>query len=326
MFMEKNIYKIFLLLFIGGGVFFSSFLDARAHSPWVVHYPLGENAADLYNVFYSDKPLTDEQRKWLAEGSAQEDTPATRVVHHFYDPINNEGLQGFESSKEWAHDAGMQALNRFQTGGERGVYTWEEAISAYDRGDYEHAYKAVGHIFHLIQDASVPAHTRQDPHLHIKGGPFDFELYGGGDPFEKQAKERFLKLSDLSGLRPTNYNNLDAYFDAMAGYSNKYFLSKDSLGYYDLPKITRVDARYLYGKDVNGSEIKLAGIKKDGGNTNFVYNTNTDLEFNFSDPSVINDYWNRLAPKSVEHSAGIIKLFHDTVAKQKPEPQKLSWF
>ena len=155
--------KIILTILIGGGMFLFSFLYTQAHSPYVVHYPLGENAVDLYNMFFPNKALIDEQRQWIAEGSAQEDTPSTRVVHHFYDPVKNEGLQGFESSKKWAQDSGMQALNRFQIGGERGVYTWEEAILAYNRGDYRHAYKTLGHILHLIQDASVPAHTRQDP-------------------------------------------------------------------------------------------------------------------------------------------------------------------
>jgi endonuclease YncB( thermonuclease family) len=319
--MRKKFHKMFLIVLVAGGFFVFAFFNARAHSPYAVHYHLSEASVNLYNLHYPENALTAQQKQWIAEGSAEEDTPFLRSVHHFYDPINNEGLQGLISSKEWARDDLMQALNRFQLGGEPRVYTWGEAIAAYNRGDYRHAYKALGHILHLMQDASVPAHTRQDPHVHFKEDPLDIELYGGADPFEQQAKLRSLKISSLQGLRPTSYKNLDAYFDAMALYSNRYFLSKDSLGYYDLPKITRMDAQYIYGIDEDGTEIRLAKIPRKLSSRFIDVGIKLDRS-SFSDPAVINDYWSRLAPRSVEHSAGVIKLFHDTVVKQEQQEEK----
>ena len=297
--MKHKISKVFLIILIGGGIFFSSFFYVIAYSPYTTHSPLTERAVDLYNQFYSDDSLTSQQKQWIAQGSAQEDSPLTRPLYHFYDPINNKGLSGYQSSKEWARRKDLQAS--------MGIYTWEEAIGAYNRGNYEYAYKTLGHILHLIQDATVPAHTRNDPHPH--------ELYGGADPYEQGVKE--FSAPNMAGMNPILYDNLDIYFDMVAQYTNTQFLSKDSLGFYKKPDLVRVDNNYVYARDGRG-EYKLLKIRRTGTK---LYDSSFEIYADaFSDPLVLRDYWNRLAPTAIENTAGIIKLFKDTV-KDLPQQE-----
>src|SRR3989338_3619313 len=122
-------------MFLGGLFWGSLFSYAEAYNPDKTHYPLSEHAVELYNQFYPKQQFSEQEKQWIAQGSIDEDTPALRVIHHFYDPINNTGLQGFESSKKWIHDAALQSLNRFQIGPPKnnfGIFTWEEAIKAYE--------------------------------------------------------------------------------------------------------------------------------------------------------------------------------------------------
>ncbi|MBI2463053.1 MAG: lamin tail domain-containing protein [Candidatus Spechtbacteria bacterium] len=305
--MKMRVIRILCIFGLGGLIASSSFSYAHAYNPDTTHRPLSEKAVELYNASFLDAALTQQEKQWIAQGSVDEDAPVMRVVHHFYDPINNQGLQGFESSKQWARDSAMQGLNRFQLGGASGVFTWEEAIRAYDRGDKERAYKTLGHIFHLIQDKTVPAHVRQDPHP-----PFFKDELGGEDPYEHATEN--IAMPNIAAMKLLEYGNIDTYFDNVARYTNTHFLSKDSLGQYQQPSPTRVDTKYIYSID-NNSEYRIASFS--GGSVLF----GDDTKLILSDPLVIQDYWSRLAPKAIEANAGVLKLFHDTVGKQAANDQ-----
>ncbi|MDX1535876.1 MAG: thermonuclease family protein, partial [Candidatus Spechtbacterales bacterium] len=309
--------KKFIIFGLGTALIGGFCLPALAYSPEVTHYPLAEEAVNLYNNNHPENKITQQQLLWIAEGAHDEDRPASRATHHFYDPVKNQGLENFKSSKEWSHDAGLQSLNRYQiAGASSGIHTWEEALSAHKRGDVEHAYKTLGHIFHLIQDATVPAHTRQDAHMHVDIGAYSVDLYGGSDPFEQEAKK--LKIPSSKNLHPIYLDNIDAYFDYVASYSNNNFWSKDTVGMYDLPKITRIDDGYVYS-DIADKEHRLARIKK----PNKLFDSNNPVldDNSFADPLVTRDYWERLAPLGIESTAGIIKLFQDSV-HDEPEKSK----
>ena len=309
--MQKNIYKLFLIVFIGGGIFLSLFLFTNAYSPHVTHAPLADKSSDLYNKFYSTNALTVQEREWIMQGSADEDDPLLRTVHHFYDPINNKGLPGYTSSKIWARDGAAQ----YGIGGD---YSWEEALAAYKRGDKEKAYKALGHIIHLIQDATVPAHVRNDPH------PPGEILYSGADPFEQAVKDMDkFKISPATGLSPIIYSDLDTYFDKTALYTNTHFYSKNSVGFYKKPIPTRVDDNYVYGRD-KGGEYRLIKLQKP--DSRLIGGTIPMDSMALDDPLVLQDYWNRLAPFAIENGAGIIKLFHDSLPEVVAAEEYQSWW
>lgn len=113
----------------------------------------------------------------VAEGSEHEDNlfaggsddPETlRVMRHFYRPTDGAGLYledrgAYRSSLEWARP------------NDENAWHWGNGIDAYAQGDKDEAYFVLGHIVHLVQDLTVPAHTHLDEHPPPAGD--DFENY-----------------------------------------------------------------------------------------------------------------------------------------------------
>lgn len=100
-----------------------------------------------------------------------DDDPTTlRVMRHFFRPTDGVGLtmvgRQFPSSYEWAI-----------VPSEGNVWGWDDGLAHWRRGEKADAYRALGQVVHLIQDATVPAHT----HLDIHGPP-------DGDDYEDYCK------------------------------------------------------------------------------------------------------------------------------------------
>lgn len=122
--------------------------------------------------------------KWIRKGGYEEDmagVPYARSLNHFHDPIKSWNAAGYDgplsdianvvaptpirSSAVWA-----QATDQYY-----GDYSWVnardyfyDALTAQNNTDREKNYAdtflALGHVMHLVQDASVPAHVRNDGH------------------------------------------------------------------------------------------------------------------------------------------------------------------
>ncbi|MBU4455698.1 lamin tail domain-containing protein, partial [Patescibacteria group bacterium] len=345
-----------ILIFIGiivAVIFFSNYLFA--YDETIVHPTLTEEAAKLYNFNFADNKISDDEIGWIRQGSIDEDKiwgglKQIRSGNHFYNPFGvkewkdynlNEKISAYFSSgigngsKQWAHDSVAQSE---YVGGD---FTWERAIYDYANGDMEHAYKSLGHILHLIEDMSVPAHTRNDFHL----SPKELETYQNWliiknfvdyEPYEtwtgKQAKAGELKFISADSLQRDNkspiiFSNLDAYFDDMARYSNTNFFSKDTIYSYSEPNTIAFEGNekiisgkiidYVYEIDENGQKFKLAKIFEDLKTKQRVYDVSDNT------PEIHSDYWSRLAPKSILAGAGIINLFKTEAEKAKKNPDSV---
>ncbi len=122
--------------------------------------------------------------KWITDGGKQEDEPMyTRSFNHFHDPLKTWDIAGFKgtfkSSVIWAQD---QGLGGFLTGGN---FSWKNvreyfytALTGKDFSGtlvastqaekaiyYGATFRGIGQVMHLVEDASVPAHTRNDAHV-----------------------------------------------------------------------------------------------------------------------------------------------------------------
>ena len=169
------------------------------------------------------------------------------MLYHFYDPVHQRGFTSADismsSSKEWSQTASIQAkydpnyLSKLGTVTQgtfsaSSDYSWERAIYEYAWGDKTRGLESLGHILHLLEDATVPEHTRNDPHPHI---------FGMGSPYEdwtdQYTREAIHAFEELRTAHPVFLSSLDDYFNSMAQYSNNHFLSKDTIKNYDLPKI-----------------------------------------------------------------------------------------
>ena len=267
----------------------------------VAHPFLTEKAVELFNQ-NSEIQISQQQLGWMRQGAIEEDTPI-RWMNHFYNPITGNGLWGFSSAKDWSREDIKQLFYP------KGNQTWQKAISSYAKGDKKEAFIALGHILHLIEDMSVPAHTRDDAHPE-------------GDPYESWAKNNAEK--NFEGVSVTNFDNLDNFFDLLAGYSNKYFLSKDSINVI-LLKDLKTKTVYSDGKiidcllsyDENNKEFCIISSDK-----NFI---NPQQKIYYFTSINHSDYYSLLAPKAISYGAGVIDLFFQEVEIEEQKQQEKSW-
>lgn len=286
-----SLFLIITLFFIAFKVF--------SYDNLVVHPDLSKAAASVFNQ-QADRKLSQEQIGWIAQGSIDEDADP-RYLNHFYDPTTGKGIEKFSSAKQWS-------LNQDGFIGISGDYSESAIINNYKNGDFKRAFQGIGHILHLIQDMSVPAHTRNDPHAD-------------GDPYEKWA-EQYGRIN-LSKVKFKEINNLDDAFD-LAVYSHNYFYSKDNID------ISNID-NYIIAKElidgeqrgyliniVDNLNYRIAYLKNPDG-FKPVYQINNDFKLNL-------DYWNLLHPKAVGYSAGVIDYFIKKFSEidQNIQEQKLS--
>src|SRR3989344_7492519 len=219
------------------------------------HSALTDETIVFFNSYFDNSPLGGGEKILLKQGSVNEDD-GVRALHHFYDPIYNRGLVLFgddfggggnlagvaanfkleySSSKSWAGSSIMQAsIDSLTAGTVRDYFSsdidfsWERAIYEYAWGDKDRGLEALGHVLHLIQDASVPDHTRNDPHP-----PYFDEFFNQASPYEgwtKRFNDKSIDLiSKLNKDKPVILNSLDEYFNNLASYSNNKFFSKDTI-------------------------------------------------------------------------------------------------
>ena len=228
----------------------------------------GENDANT-PMFPAYQGYSSEHRKrnrgrafeWIQEGAAIEDD-STRPLNHFYDPITNSGLSDRSESPfgilpstlasfTWASTRnvqGFRAQNQDTWQNARDYeFTALTAVSKSERDkNFAHLFSSLGHVIHLIQDLSQPAHTRNDNHYKEKHRYF--ENYGkahyGSAGFPTSAivdplvweGAGFTKLKDFwdrglyTGASATPLNNDSGQQTlGLAEFSNGNFLSEDRL-------------------------------------------------------------------------------------------------
>ena len=106
--------------------------------------------------------------EWIRTGGMDEDAPPWRVLNHFYDPINQTGMVFGVPSPEWAFEpSGDEPSQSHSYPDARwALYRGLTAADPNERSrELGHAFYALGHVIHLIQDLAQPQHTRNDAHL-----------------------------------------------------------------------------------------------------------------------------------------------------------------
>ncbi|MHB1086515.1 MAG: hypothetical protein ACYCZ0_02080 [Minisyncoccota bacterium] len=256
--------------------------------------------------------FTPEQAIAAVRGSNEEDND-WRFMQHFYDPINNKGLWGkYITSKDWVQNTDKQ-------GGELGYareyfsrnddYTWDRAIFDYVYRDKVRAAEALGHVLHLVEDASVPAHVRNDAHGNLwgVGNPDTYEKYSG--IFAKG------NVNIVGKITPRQFQDIQDAVNSTALFANQGFLSDDTIFKgYELPDEESLIVRSGFGyHPVIGHRVASAKQSYDK-QTNI---TSTEFFFEKSSFEVLSDYWNTLSRHAVESGIGVIDLFFREVEKEK---------
>jgi hypothetical protein len=293
------------------------------------HANITESTFVEYNKLFGNF-FTDKQIDLAKKGSMEEDTFGTilRPLNHFYDPINKKGLTKVRinlfnlttgmSSPVWATDTKKQA-NFLKT---RVIYndkyfssptdfSWDRAVFEYVYGDKDRALETLGHILHLIQDATSPPHTRNDAHP-IRSSYENFTK--GKKPLSLNIKE-----SDI-----VDYETLRDIFDNLALYTNAHFFSDDTIFRdYDSPnknilvKYKNTTGYTFLVEKNNNKQIKIAYIKIDNTEEGSWRKVIKKQKIQYSIESPDTDYWNTLSREAVVNGVGVIKLFFTAVDEEK---------
>ena len=181
--------------------------------------------------------------EWIQEGSAREDDAFStfelaRVRHHFYDPVYDQpltrgipvGFRAFEWALEEPEPIVRQSFS--WTDGRRallGALTAEEPATR--EQELAHTFRILGHVIHLVQDAAVPEHTRNDWHAG-KLPP----VFPAGTPSLYEARvdqqlETYLGSGFFADYGPRSFPRLRDYWAAGDGkglseFTNRSFVSK----------------------------------------------------------------------------------------------------
>ncbi|MBU1557851.1 hypothetical protein KKC45_02720, partial [Patescibacteria group bacterium] len=287
------------------------------------HQDLTYKTFRSYGELFGEKFDSKEVAKAI-QGSSDEDD-GNRPLRHFYDPINNIGLtivKSWMSSKEWAQNTEAQAeYGKNPTYTEKYFenpddYSWDRAIFEYTYGDRERAFESLGHVLHLIQDTTVPAHVRNDEHLN-GWGIEDINLY---EEFTKNINvpEIKIKFEEVP-----NFLSLGEAFDFSSEFTNENFLSKDTV-FEDYKNPSRdnlslkkeiIKNKSLYFGYNNNFDFKVVSIKRD-------YNKDDEKiieQYSLSSLGdlVLKDYWNVLSKESIKNGVGVIDLFFREVEAEK---------
>ncbi|MFA6364901.1 MAG: lamin tail domain-containing protein [Candidatus Paceibacterota bacterium] len=321
--MTKKVVSCVFVLFCA----FASFEYAHAYDDETTHPALTSEVISFYNSTHPDKLFTEEQRNWIVEGSKLEDV-APRWINHFYDPILKEGWTGEKtgsiaplavrmvaefglaqgkplSAVEWVNNDLRQGDYIWYEGNK----TWKKALDEYASGNEREAYIALGHVLHLLEDMSVPDHTRNDTHAPLG------DLVGDeGSPFETYLAKSETKLNIANALtrldkQEIQESSIEDHLAALAVYSNKYFFSKDTINdpKYRFPKILKEDVGFGYGQDEDGHFFPLV---KSVVQKNIEFQTKINHLIEETDKDIFNAYFSRLSKQVVLHGAGVIDLFY----------------
>ncbi len=290
-------------------------LVSSAYMPNTTHAGLTQELVEFYiDETHNDISLDLED---IVNGAMSEDDPESRALNHFYDPIRNMGFNNGRTSKEWA--LGDLVENN---------YSWGKGIEAYARGDRQLAMETLGHVLHLIEDATVPDHTRNDPHK----GDGVTGLYTNESPFETWASLH-KNRETLRGLSRSYWNSgermngecsaIAKCFDVTALYSNKHFFSRDTIEKkisdynYAEPDLDSLnyDGKYGYEFDNKTRAQNKVVIA--------IYNSKVGKTFYFMDTpddhSVMSDYFDRLGKAAILNGAQVVDSFikEGEVARKK---------
>jgi len=283
------------------------------------HMLLTDATMQEYEARHGDT-FTNDEIELIKQGSSDEDD-GTRPLQHFFDPVHDRGLtiapKSWLSSKVWMRDT--EAQGNYCTWGfcpkrirqndthfsSETDFSWERAVYEYAHGDKERALKTLGHVLHLVQDATVPAHVRNDQHLNHNG-------FGDPDPYEKHSA--IVDSVSVTGKIPV-FSNIEGAVNSAATFTNNNFLSKDTVfRRYELPSLNILHIRsgFVYHPEFGHKLARIERTEKFAGVVK-------DADVFIDDPqnSVASDYWNMLSGKAIESGAGVIDLFFREVEKEK---------
>ena len=316
--------------------------------------------------------------KWWG-GDKWYNIPSTRGYNHFHDPLKDWDEAGFDkpglnetyrlcygrypiSSILWGLDIGRQDFEENMP--KTGDWSWGKAREYYyiyltgkdfeenvvastqveREANFADSFRSLGQVMHLLQDASVPLHTRNDFHTSAYSNIETYTLKNKGflnysshppNPIlltDPQSQSNYSNMVPISGLFDRNQYNggsipSDNNVIGLAEYSNANFLTEDTMWTYPHPRFS--DTNYADIDWLNAEAV----IAEDGNTDNRIYIRKTQgeqidhfaaidyftleyydhVEIIYSpfllDEECWKEYASKLIPRAVGYSAGLLDYF-----------------
>jgi len=254
-------------------------------------------------------------------GPEPEYSPLINVVDTIYDNLPWCGEN--TSSLLWARNDNRNEMNFSK------LKDYGEPDLCINKNKRLKGFRAIGHIIHLLEDCTSPAHVRNDAHPY-------------SDSYEKRIAKKtpfehyYLIKDDLlnGNVEPLEYSSLDQYIIKLAKYTREHYFSDNTEfeskhGEIDLPavNIDHDDDEFFYN-ELN-KKVALKGwaywIKF---NTSFIassfdYIAAREAAKKFAtvaNDDVVEDGFSDLGLKAIQYGAGLLKLCIDELNNAPPTP------
>jgi len=273
----------------------------------------GTSTVGDYNHVQSNQPLSAWQwdRQQIVTGDVN------RSENHFMN--SDDDLDGLTSGAPFVNTARNVSALKWANDDPRNLTNF---VMAKAEGNTLKGWRYLGHILHLLEDMSVPAHARNDAHIIYE----DYEGYMAA----KVPSELFLLAGDDAAMqsREPSDNDIAPFFRELSGYTRANYFSDNTMfknNYYGIglpvAAVSGEDDHYFYG--IHGNRIANKGLlfwavyssATSSADPRPLGETNYGLVKTWAriDQSVAEDMFSDLGPRAVQYGAGLIKLFHDLV-------------
>jgi hypothetical protein len=310
--------------------------------------------------------------KWLRDGGEYEDIPVfylryLRSLNHFHNPITEEGFKGNCGGISLCVSSTVWALMPLGTQSSiTGNYSWNDVRDYYYKAltssektlrdtNFAQTFRGLGQLMHLIQDASVPAHTRNDAHLFgyhyekwVKNNPGALTTAASSPHFFSGTINNITSLIDTdqyNGTNPSSSNTI-----GLSEYTQANFFSEDTINNssFPNPKIsdttTTIVERNFTNTFWNTTYPRQYYLKNCCGETNnnqgyllstvdFLHDYRVAQRVNLTQPdipilddNVYSDYASLLLPRAVGYSASLINYFFRGQINMEKDPNNSSQY
>jgi len=291
-------------------------------------------------------------KEWFGDGGEFEDKPPECIVpyqrsrNHFHNPIDNSGFSAWWDTLGIIKGVSViDWINKpIDTQG-CGYYSWNDAREYYyaaltktDKAtretNFAETFRSLGQLMHLIQDMSVPEHTRNNGHYIA----YDYEKWVD-DPEKRGPLTDYsnpikyfvpdssfpLNIRNLFDTEQYNKTNPDITFNSNIGlseYTSANFLSPDTIfnkpnspyPAYDQTEYNKTMAGNLYltkrgHGDGNGSGERIETLARAENFYNYLPTDYKQLALTVKDPIVYKEYANKLIPRAIGYSSQLLKYF-----------------
>lgn len=312
----------FVILALGFFAFVPQLVSAYAVS---THAELSAAVIQEYEARHGDV-FTGVEEQALVQGSKDEDD-SLRFLNHFFDGVTGAGLTANLAASVWATDIIEQANWGLGKIGINGLpshkplfsgnqdHTWQRAVYEYVHGDKQRAAKSLGHILHLVQDVTVPAHARGDMHPY---------KWGLGDKDDYEDFTRSMNVTDVvlpSEVRA--FGNIEQAIRETAQFTQENFLSSDTIfEKYSLPSRSNILLQkslddgngQFFGNTNNGKIVRIRQWRDKE-----VQGAPQKEEYFLTDKKnkILTENWEVLSARAVSSGVGVLELFFKEVEKER---------